>query len=398
MHALTVSQVRFNVSESAMTELFLLFQAVCPIGNTVPNFKAAKRLMEQRFPPVGLRVFVASLMCFAVMYDACVNDCRLYNREHDKRTHCPRCGSARFDGRGVAVKVFRYIPLLPQLLALYRNERTFKWLHWLHQHAATEGVISDITEAPGFLAFLRANGVHNLLNTLILNLTCDGINPFAGSVFTVWPIALSVLNYSPNIRTRVENLLLCGIVPGPGAPKRINTYLEPLIDEFVHSGFGGAAALDPTNSPFTLRFLLLGFLSDYQALAKVTCIKGSGSKCGCIKCEIRGVGESNDVSKIVYDRCRRYLVVDHHWRDDSKHFGSVERASAPALRLHQDVVVAAETARNSELEFGTATKSSLHPGRTTGVTNYCQLLRVPNRDLVSLSLLDLMHIVVRCCL
>jgi hypothetical protein len=41
------------------------------------------------------------------------------------------------------------------------------------------------------------------------------------------------LNLPPEIRVKKENMILCGFIPGPQNPKDLNSFLRPLIDEFL---------------------------------------------------------------------------------------------------------------------------------------------------------------------
>ena len=38
-------------------------------------------------------------------------------------------------------------------------------------------------------------------------------------------------NLPPSVRVQKKNLLIAAIIPGPHAPKNMNSFLRPLIDE-----------------------------------------------------------------------------------------------------------------------------------------------------------------------
>ena len=47
-------------------------------------------------------------------------------------------------------------------------------------------------------------------------------------------IFLAILNLPRELRYKPENVILCGIIPGPHEPElTINSYLEPLVDELI---------------------------------------------------------------------------------------------------------------------------------------------------------------------
>lgn len=64
-------------------------------------------------------------------------------------------------------------------------------------------------------------------------LTTDGVQVFKAKMkFSIWPIALVCLNLPPAIRTKHQNMLCVGFIPGPKGPKNLDTFLYPMIKEF----------------------------------------------------------------------------------------------------------------------------------------------------------------------
>ena len=59
--------------------------------------------------------------------------------------------------------------------------------------------------------------------------------------FDSWPILLQLLNLPLDQRALLENLLLVGHIPGPNEPKELNSFLNPLVEEFemLQSGISG---------------------------------------------------------------------------------------------------------------------------------------------------------------
>ncbi len=63
-------------------------------------------------------------------------------------------------------------------------------------------------------------------------LNVDWFQPFSHTIYSVGVIYLTVMNLPHHIRTKRENIILVGIIPGPAEPKHdINTFLKPLIEE-----------------------------------------------------------------------------------------------------------------------------------------------------------------------
>ena len=57
-----------------------------------------------------------------VDYHCCVKSCIAFTGPHTNLTTCPRCESPRYRSDGKSPqKIFRYIPLIPRLLAFFLN-------------------------------------------------------------------------------------------------------------------------------------------------------------------------------------------------------------------------------------------------------------------------------------
>ena len=109
-----------------------------------------------------------------------------------------------------------------------------------------EGVMTDICDGPLFKDLLRCIPSYNQRcqspdRTLYLfwELCVDWLNPYgtkiAGIKNSVGMMSLICYNLPPDIRYRVENMHLCGVIPGPQetSKEQINHYLRPLVDDFL---------------------------------------------------------------------------------------------------------------------------------------------------------------------
>ena len=115
-----------------------------------------------------------------------------------------------------------------------------------------DDIVEDILAAdgvqeikgPGGLPFL-SSGQHQELR-LLWCLSVDFFNPYhnkiAGKVASVGSIVLSCLQLPPDMRHKIENLCLVGIIPGPREPsgEEIDHFLRPLIKVMKESWADGA--------------------------------------------------------------------------------------------------------------------------------------------------------------
>lgn len=80
-------------------------------------------------------------------------------------------------------------------------------------------------------------------------------------------IYLTILNLPRDERYKIENTVLVGLIPGPSEPKRINPFLNLLVDELLHLWEG--VLVSSESHTFTLRAMLMCFISDVPATRKI---------------------------------------------------------------------------------------------------------------------------------
>ncbi|CUA71183.1 Dynein heavy chain, cytoplasmic [Rhizoctonia solani] len=172
---------------------------------------------------------------------------------------------------------------------------------------------------------------------------CEGLGiPNGVSLFkrrrrghsTAWPIIIINYNLHPKTRTRLENVLCVGAIPGPTQCKDLNSYLIPLLDELLQLEAGiASSALKPEYKHeeadkhegadevvaeqvrervhqrqleheceakaagegeaegynFVLRAFLIVVFGDIPAISKLICMKGHNALTPCRACYIQGV-------------------------------------------------------------------------------------------------------------
>jgi hypothetical protein len=212
------------------------------------------------------------------------------------------------NGKPKPVKVFRYIPLDAQVELLFANPEAAKTMRldptcWANGSGG-DVPVTDITGSPGFKEkVIDSKFLTDERNPIALVAT-DGFNPTSkqrASKLSMWPYLMTFANRDRAIRNKFENILLVAIVPGHyylegkkkyGGPKSLNAYTEFILSEFRKlDGLVVRDASYPSTDPrhkFTLSTLLLGTVSDFDALGKLLNIVGAGNAQCCPKCKIRG--------------------------------------------------------------------------------------------------------------
>lgn len=235
----------------------------------------------------------------------CVNSCVAFTGPYENLESCPVCATHRYKvnknrpDQRVPRRTFLYIPLIPRLVNMYRDKETARLLRYRAHRRHRPGAYADIFDGQLYRDLLgkrvRING-ETLDDTyfssptdVALGLSTDGFGPFKSRSHQCWPLVLFNYNLNPKIRTRLENLLCVGVIPGPNTPKELDSFLEPLISELESLGHGVAAFDGEEMRPFCLRAHLIACFGDMPAVAKLMCMKGHNGKHPCRACKVVGI-------------------------------------------------------------------------------------------------------------
>ena len=160
-------------------------------------------------------------------------------------------------------------------------------------------------------------------------LSTDGVNPWQGSLYSMWPVVFKVLNLPPHLASITDLLLLCAVIHGPHSPADFTPYFRVIIDELM-DGWEGIVTTHPvTRETATVRTILAIHGGDYPALCKLNKCQGATSKNGCLFCFIHGGGIPGLAKKVCFGQYRRYLPRGHQWRSASTRFPSAENRPPP---------------------------------------------------------------------
>ncbi|KAF8344424.1 hypothetical protein F5887DRAFT_860621, partial [Amanita rubescens] len=86
-----------------------------------------------------------------VRYDCCVSSCCCFVGPHAKLSNCPYCDQPRFDNKGKTRKSFTYIPLIPRLVAYFRNKDFAQKPQYRSQFQHEAGTVKDIMDSTNYL-------------------------------------------------------------------------------------------------------------------------------------------------------------------------------------------------------------------------------------------------------
>ena len=174
---------------------------------------------------------------------------------------------------------------------------------WRDYAISTE--LSDIVDGKMWRDFQVYNGRPFLAvrNNIALSLNIDWFNPYIHTQYSIGAIYLTILNLPRSERYKIENTIIAGLIPGPNEPKRIHSFLKPIVDQ-LKVLWRGIALLENCGQSGIVRGALLCFVSDLPATRKVCGFPNFNATLGCSKClkkfPCENFGDATDYSG--YDR------------------------------------------------------------------------------------------------
>jgi len=152
-----------------------------------------------------------------------------------------------------------------------------------------------------------------------LSLNVDWFQPFKHVSDSVGVMYLSILNLPRTERYKPENIILCGIIPGPTEPKEtINSYLYPLVQELLEL-WDGVRLNVASCGDAVVRAALICLSCDIPATRKVCGFAGHSASMGCSKCLKRFPSYQQRLDYSGYDKTNWNLrTIDGHRLQSTK--------------------------------------------------------------------------------
>ena len=228
--------------------------------------------------------------------DCCVNSCHAFYGSWAKDASCRVCGERRYITEGLVSKArrtFRYLPLIPRLHLLvhseslshkmsYRSKNAPSWSSGEHRE-----VLRDYFDGKLYLDLDRK--VNLLPRDILFCFSTDGFALFEKFRHDSWPLLLINLNMSPVDRAKIENMIPLGIIPGPKAPVCIESFLEPMMEEFQVLSRGVLFRNAENRASAFVRSFIFMVTGDLPAIAKICRLTGHNSRVPCRYCKIEGM-------------------------------------------------------------------------------------------------------------
>ena len=233
-------------------------------------------------------------------HDMCIDSCLGFTGPYAGLDHCPdpRCGKPRYDPSKLAKsggkikvpqKTFTTFPIGPQLQSRWKSPDMARKMHYrrnkteeLRQEHA-EGTPDGYDDILGGYAYLDAveDGRIKKGDTVLM-LSMDGAQLLRNKKSDCWIYIWILLDLAPDERYKVRNIIPGGVIPGPGKPKDIDSFLFPGLEHVSAIQKVGLKVWDGYACEIITTYLfLLLILADAVAMAELTGSVGHHGKRGC---------------------------------------------------------------------------------------------------------------------
>lgn len=348
------------------------------------------------------------------LYDCCPNSCCCYVGPHAELVSCPYCSQPRRNAGGKPRKIFTYIPLIPRLLAAYRNPDMAKRLRYradykvspvrhrspepacsLHHERSAQGrlgvcycpsKINDVFDGQQYRALCdtpvtinnQQQGHHFFSDRhdIALGFSTDGFAPFKRGKQTCWPLIFYNYNLPPEERFQRDNIICVGVIPGPKKPHDCDSFLWLLVSELLLLASGVLAydVLEAIN--FMLRVYVILGGGDIPAMTMVLRMKGHNAFCPCRMCRILGVMIPDSTASVYYiplDRSRHPSILG----STSESTVSKYDPLALPLRTHAEFVQQAREVQSSSTKAAAERLAKAYGIKGVPVLSYLSSLSFP---------------------
>lgn len=204
---------------------------------------------------------------------------------------CPLCGESRYEDNSRKSRLqFPTFPIGPMLQASRRHAKTASEMNY--RRDATEKLMEDLlgntlpTEFSDYLhgsEYAEAVGRGDIQpEDFVLLYTIDGAQLYRSKQSDCWIYLWVLLDLAPETRYKKEKVLVGGIIPGPDAPKNLDSFLYPGFHHLAALMHDGLSVWDAESDTKYISHPYLAMVTaDGPAMAKVSGRTGHMGKKGC---------------------------------------------------------------------------------------------------------------------
>lgn len=222
----------------------------------------------------------------------------------DASTHCPKCDYPRFSPKGKPNETCFYFPITTKLRQLLRLPKFQKLLRYEATRPRNRKFWTDVFDTPRWRRVMGVCDNEDRTTRIALQLCVDSFTAFAYGGMSVKPLEFILLNLPPNLRMRVQNMLLCMLIPAELKGHQARKYYDWAADfEIKNLHFRGVDGV---------RVVVYATSLDAPGRAELLGMQSHGAMFGCPYCDI--CFDPGLLTKPVYGGFRRFLPMRHPWR------------------------------------------------------------------------------------
>jgi len=270
-------------------------------------YEAARQNTHQSFPDIEILSHYrierqARILSGIITWEdhMCVKSCISFTGPYADLEQCPECGEPRYEEKDleesngekkVPRKVFTTFPVGPQLQARWKHPETAKdmFYRWnkteeirreREQSGNPIGTYDDILCGKSYLDFVEDGTIGEYDTVLMLSI--DGAQLHEHKESNCWIYIWILVDLEPGKHYRIRNILPGGVIPGPGAPKDLDSFLFPGLAHVSALQREGLNIWDAYHRRRALSYLfLLLVLADAVAMAQLSGSVGHHGRKGC---------------------------------------------------------------------------------------------------------------------
>ena len=282
------------------------------ISNYIANLNASQDIyrksrlnIQRRSPEVKMLSYdqvkrmVSSLSgVLTWQHDMCVDSCAGFTGPYTDLESCPKCDKPHYDPEKlkksngktkVPRKSFTTFPVGPQLQSRWKSPEMAQKMHY--RRNKTKDILRDWEQDSNFVwddilsgsDYLEAVDNESIKDTdTVLMLSIDGAQLLRNKKSDCWIYIWIILDLAPDERYKIRNILPGGVIPGPGKPKDLDSFLFPGLAHLSALQQEGLHIWDGySREKIIISLILLLILADAVAMADLSGSVGHHGKRGC---------------------------------------------------------------------------------------------------------------------
>ena len=209
------------------------------------------------------------------LVDMCPKSCMAFTGEfknlqsciyiHDK-CHGP-CGQPCYDKKGFPRAQMSYTPIAPVIQTLYMNREMAGAMQYQHLHLQKalkklrpDSYPSDFSDSINHLNHFCHSQLFQKETDTAITISGDDARLTMKKQSDVWVLVVTILNLPPSMRSKAANIIIPLVIPGPGSPGNVESFIYVLYEELAKLSVGIWTKNALSGKYFLLRVYLVVFL------------------------------------------------------------------------------------------------------------------------------------------